>query len=242
MNFTPVTSPGLTTTEPHFHAQAVQIVQAVLETKKLPEILHASDAIVEKTRHAYAQWESQTNPAIHAYAGDVYKGFYASTLDADDIRWAQEHIFILSGLYGVLRPLDRISAYRLEMKAKLAVGEAKDLYSFWGDTIAKLVDERAGGTICILSSDEYAKVVTAHTRSRIVTPVFMDKKPNGVIGTVPIYSKMMRGVMARWIIDNRVDDLVDLCLFQGHGYRYSPERSSADKPVFCRPEMKPLVF
>lgn len=242
MNFTPVTLPGAKITQPYFQAQAAQIVRAVLEAENLPHILQASDVIVEKTRRAYEQWGSHTNPSIYAYAGDVYKGFFASTLKADDIAWAQEHLFILSGLYGALRPLDAISAYRLEMKARLAVNGGRNLYAFWGERVAKLIDEKAGGVICILSSGEYAKVVTAHAQSRLITPVFMDKKPNGTIGTVPIYSKMMRGVMARWIIDHRIDTPDGLRSFAAHGYGYAAEHSTSDKLVFYRQEMKPLQF
>lgn len=205
MNFIPVSLPDAVVTVPYFYSQANQIVQAIRQSDDLPMIVQASDSIVEKTRVAYENWGRVTNPSIYAYVGDVYKGFFAPTLQRDDIKWAQEHLYTLSGLYGALRPLDQISAYRLEMKAKLRVAHAKNLYDFWGDRIAKLIDEKADGIVCILSSDEYAKVVTAHTSCRIVTPVFLDKKPNGTIGTVPIYSKMMRGVMARWIIDNRVD-------------------------------------
>lgn len=243
MNFTPAVLPGrVTATEPQFHAQAAQIVQAVLEVHNFSEVLHASDVIVEKTRRAYEQWGNQTNPAIYAYVGDVYKGFFANTLSDDDVQWAQRHLITLSGLYGALRPLDCISSYRLEMKAKLPVGDAKDLYSFWGDVIAKMTDEMADGTICVLSSDEYAKVVTAHAKSRIVTPVFLDNKPNGKIGSVPIYSKMMRGVMARWIIDHRVDDPDRLQAFSMYGYSYDASRSTPDKPAFYREVMTPLRF
>ena len=242
MDFTPVALPGVSMTEPCFYPQARQIVRAVLETKDLRNIMQASDAIVDRTRLSYEQWGAHQNPSVYAYIGDVYKGFFARTLGYDDIRWAQEHILILSGLYGALRPLDAISGYRLEMKAKLPVGRAKDLYAFWGDTVAQMVDEKAGGVICVLSSDEYAKIVTVHTKSRIVTPVFLDKKPNGSIGTVPIYSKMMRGVMARWIIDNRIDTPEGLSDFSKHDYAYDAKNSTPDRPAFYREVMTPLRF
>lgn len=242
MNFTPATLPELAPTTPMFQEQAHQIVRAILATDDLSTILHASDAIVNKTRHAYEQWGDRTNPSVYAYAGDVYKGFFASTLDADAIDWAQQHVLILSGLYGALRPRDAISGYRLEMKAKLPVAESKDLYAFWGDRIAALVDSQANGIICVLSSDEYARVVTRHTVSRIVTPVFLDKKPNGTIGTVPIYSKMMRGVMARWIIDHRIDTPEGLRDFALYGYAYDANHSLPDRPAFYREIMAPLRF
>lgn len=241
MNFTPMAQ-AVTPSTPYFYAEASQIVEAIKQSDDLVAIVRASDAIVQKTKLAYEHWGDYTNPSIFAYVGDVYKGFFAPTLQPDDICWAQEHLIILSGLYGALRPLDQISAYRLEMKAKVRVNGSKDLYDFWGDRVARLVDERANGIICVLSSDEYAKVVTAHTASRIVTPVFLDKKPNGTIGTVPIYSKMMRGVMARWIIDNRVDTPEQLKAFSRYGYSYDAGSSTIDRPAFYRDIMTPLRF
>lgn len=241
MNF-PSVGESIDSTEPLFYTQAEQIVDMVRRVGDVAALMNVSAGIAQKTVQAYERWGDQTNPAIYAYVGDVYKGFFARTLSNENILWAQEHIRILSGLYGALRPLDRVSAYRLEMKAKLQVGEAKNLYEFWGDKVAKSVDHAADGVVCVLSSDEYAKVVTAHAESRLVTPVFLDKKPNGKIGTVPIYSKMMRGVMARWIIDHRIDNPEDLQAFCMYGYQYSAEDSTPDKPAFYREVMTPLRF
>jgi cytoplasmic iron level regulating protein YaaA (DUF328/UPF0246 family) len=242
MNFTPVDSLTISATKPYFHSQALKIVQTIRQIDDLKPLLHASQDIVTRTKLAYEQWGEVTNPSIYAYIGDVYKGFFARTLTADDIIWAQQHMVILSGLYGALRPLDQVSAYRLEMKAKLPVGEAKNLYEFWGDQVAKYVDANANGIVCVLSSDEYAKVETAHTTCRVVTPMFLDKKPNGSIGTVPIYSKMMRGVMARWIIDHRIDSPEQLRDFSMYGYAYDANSSTVDRPAFYREVMTPLRF
>lgn len=242
MNFTPMTELSVSPTTPFFYPQAEQIVDTVRRTSDIAALMSVSTDLAQKAVLAYENWGTRTNPAIYAYVGDAYKGFFAQTLTAEDIIWAQDHIRILSGLYGALRPLDLVSAYRLEMKAKLWVGGAKNLYEFWDDKIAKYVDADTDGVICVLSSDEYAKAVTAHTKSRLVTPVFLDKKPNGKIGTVPIYSKMMRGVMARWIIDHRVDRPKDLRVFSMHGYEYSAEHSTPDRPAFYRDIMTPLRF
>lgn len=241
MNFTSVVS-TVSPTHPQFYSQAERIVEAVRHTNDLTTLMRVSEGIARKTTLAYENWGRHTNPAIYAYVGDVYKGFFAQTLTEQDIAWAQNHVKILSGLYGALRPLDSVSAYRLEMKAKLPVGQAKNLYEFWGDKVAKYVDADADGVICVLSSDEYAKVITTHTKSRLITPVFLDKKPNGKIGTVPIYSKIMRGVMARWIIDNRVDTYDDLRAFSMYGYDYDEVNSTPDKPAFYREVMTPLRF
>lgn len=243
MNFQPVTLPAqAVATKPYFYADAERIVHTIRQMDDISPVIQASGAIVEKTKTAYRAWGNALNPSIYAYAGDVYKGFYAATLQAEDIQWAQDHTITLSGLYGVLRPLDQISAYRLEMKAKLRVNHAKNLYEFWGDRLAKYIDDVADGVICVLSSDEYAKVITAHTSCRTVTPVFLDAKPNGTIGTVPIYSKMMRGVMARWIIDHRINSSEGLNGFSMHGYSYDPARSTDDRPAFFREIMTPLRF
>jgi cytoplasmic iron level regulating protein YaaA (DUF328/UPF0246 family) len=128
------------------------------------------------------------------------------------------------------------------MKTKLLVGGSADLDSFWHDKIARYVDEDNESIICNLSSDEYAKVVTKWTQKRIVTPVFLDNKNNGTVGTVPIYSKMMRGVMARWIIDNRVDSPEGLKMFESQGYSYDAKRSTKNAPAFYRSRPKPIRF
>lgn len=241
MDMTPVTLP-VATALPYFSQQAQQIVRTVRENDDIAGTMHVSNAIAERVKVMYKQWGEQTKPSIYAYRGDVYKGFYADTLASDDLVWAQQHIWVMSGLYGALRPLDEISQYRLEMKANLPVKDAKNLYVYWGDRLAQYIDEHANGVICVLSSDEYARPVTRNSRSRIVTPVFMDHKPNGNVGPVPIYSKMMRGVMARWIIDHRIERPEDLSGFNGFDYHYDASRSTTDKPVFVRASMTPLIF
>ncbi len=241
MDMTPVEA-SVRATMPYFSQQAGQIAKAVRKSGDIATLMHVSEAIARRVETMYETWGSQTKSCIYAYRGDVYKGFYADTLGQDDLTWAQEHIAIMSGLYGVLRPLDAISQYRLEMKANLSVGDNKNLYVFWGDQLARFIDEQADGVVCVLSSDKYARPVTRFSHSRIVTPVFMDHKPNGTVGPVPIYSKMMRGVMAKWIIDHRVDTPENLARFTGFGYRYDASRSSRDKPAFVRDVMTPLVF
>ena len=150
----------------------------------------------------------------------------------------------MSGLYGIVRPYDLISPYRLEMKAVIPIGKRKNIYEFWGGRLGEYVATRANGIVCDLSSDEYGKPVTAHLPNdiRIIKPVFYDNRPNGKVGRAPIYNKMMRGVMARWIVDHRVDTPEGLKGFTGHGYSYSEKLSTPDSPAFFRQEMKPLIF
>lgn len=236
---------GLQTTVPEFFRDAERIVSAVREISseaELAKLMHVSPAIAKSVKQKYQTWGEMTGPSIYAYIGDIYKGFHARTLSAGDVRWAQEHLIISSGVYGILRPLDLISPYRLEMKTKLKVGDANDLYEFWSNKLAQYVDKHADGILCNIASDEYGKVVTKYTKSSIITPVFFDKRPDGSVATVPIYSKMMRGVMARWIIDNRANSPEELKRFSGQGYVYDSSKSKAGKPAFYREVSTPIEW
>lgn len=234
--------PHLAVTAPQFLNEATQLATVINASNDLARLMHVSPSIATRVKAMYEEWGSRKAPAIMTYVGDVYKGFHANTLSAQDLIWANEHLFIMSGLYGVVRPLDEISPYRLEMKAKVKVDDASNLYEFWSDKLARYVDRYADGLICNLASDEYARPVTKHTRSRIITPVFVDNRPDGTIGTVPIYSKMMRGVLARWIIDHRVDSPTSLAVFEAQGYTYDKARSTEDAPVFYRLVPAPIIF
>lgn len=233
---------SVVTTNPRFLDQAQLIVNAVNEVKDIEGLMKISPGIAGAVRSAYIHWNQWFAPAIYAYRGDVYRWFFADTLAAADLKWAQEHVVILSGLYGAVRPLDMISPYRLEMKTRLNVGGKRDLYAFWGRKIAAMIDETADVVICNLASEEYSRVVTKYTQKRIITPVFLDKKGDGTIGAVPIYSKMMRGVMARWIIDHRISSPVGLRDFSMQGYHYDKARSSETVPAFYRANPKPIRF
>ena len=233
---------GVTPTQPYFMEEAHRIVNAVKRSEDIASLMHISDALTSSVRALYAGWNEIQAPALYAYRGDVYRWFFVEALSGEDIRWAQERLLILSGVYGALRPLDLISPYRLEMKTKLSVDGSDDLYTFWGDRIARYADNGRSDPICNLSSDEYAKVVTKWTHRRVVTPIFLDNKNNGTVGTVPIYSKMMRGVMARWIIDNKVDSPEEISAFRSQGYAYDVKRSTADTPAFYRTHPKPIRF
>jgi cytoplasmic iron level regulating protein YaaA (DUF328/UPF0246 family) len=229
-------------TTPYFSDDATRIVDAVRHTIDIAQVMHVSEPIAGKVVAMYEKWGSEKAPSAFAYVGDVYKGFFAETLSVEDLRWAQQRMFILSGLYGALRPMDEISPYRLEMRAKLQVQSASSIYEFWGEKVARMIDKQSGNTICNLSSDEYAKVVTKYTKKRIVTPLFIDEKSNGTVGPVPIYGKMMRGVLARWIIDNRVETPEGLQRFASQGYSFDEARSTANQPTFYRSHPKPIRF
>jgi hypothetical protein len=249
MDFERLAPEFVTPTHPTFLPEASVVAGGItfLTQSQLIELMHVSPAIAIEVHKKYKAWYANTavkKPALWAYKGDVYKGMKADQMNAGDAAWAQERLLIMSGLYGALRPYDEIMAYRLEMKTTLAIGNAKNLYEYWGDKLGKFVDSRADGLVFNLCSDEYSKVALRHVSksTRVVTPVFFDTKPSGIIGTVPIYSKMMRGVVARWMIERRVEDPEGLKQFTSHGYAYDATRSRPDFPAFSRKVMKPLVF
>lgn len=231
-------------TTPLFADEAVLLRSALANysVARIATLMNVSQLLAEKTHNMFL--DNSTKQAFWAYDGDVFKGVQAKTMTADDATFAQEHVVVPSGMYGLVRPYDMISPYRLEMKAKLVVSPAKNLYEFWSDKLGKHVDSRASGEVLMLSSYEYARTIIPFVSktTRIVTPAFIDTKPNGKEEQVAIYNKMMRGVMARWVIDNKINSLSDIMAFQAHGYTYDAERSTNDKPVFYRPVMVPLRF
>jgi cytoplasmic iron level regulating protein YaaA (DUF328/UPF0246 family) len=234
--------------EPLFNAEAAVIANRLKKYSagRIAKLMSVSKAIASDVVESYDNWDVTDcgRPAIWTYKGDVYKGVRAEQLDRASADWAQEHLLILSGLYGLVRPFDGIQPYRLEMKTAIKIGRVNNLHEFWGDKLSKYITERGNEWVCNLSSDEYARPALKHLPKDllVVTPVFFDKKPNGVIGTVPIYSKMMRGVMARWMIDHRVTSPQDLEAFDSQNYFYDAERSRPGFPAFRREVMTPLRF
>lgn len=247
MDFTTPAPAFVRPTTPAFVKQANAIVDTVraYDHAKLQQLMSISEPLVNNVHTLFTQWGEQgKKSALWAYKGDVYKGMLADTMPQAAALWAQDHLVIMSGLYGALRPLDAMCAYRLEMKTKLHVGKHKNLYEFWGETVAQYAEARANGLIVNLCSDEYAQIITKRTtpQTAIVTPTFFDTKPTGKIGQVPIYSKMMRGVMARWMIDERIENPDDLQQFRAHGYSYCESLSQPNAPAFFRQKMTPLRF
>ena len=179
-----------------------------------------------------------TKPAALAFNGDTYQGLEAKTLSEDDLAWAQDHLRILSGLYGLLRPLDAIQPYRLEMGSRLKTRRGASLYDYWGDTVAKALNTQADAvgtdTLVNCASQEYFGAADRKAlKLRVVTPVFMevkDDKPR----IVSFFAKRARGAMARYIIENRVTDVEDIRGFASGGYGFDPDLSDGDKWVFVR--------
>ncbi|MCU7807516.1 MAG: peroxide stress protein YaaA, partial [Candidatus Thiodiazotropha sp. (ex Semelilucina semeliformis)] len=176
--------------------------------------------------------------AALAMKGDVYTGLDAESLKVDDLKFAQQHLRILSGLYGVLRPLDLMQPYRLEMGTKLPNEQGKDLYAFWGETITQAINKALkaqGDDILVnLASNEYYKSIKPKlVKGRIITPQFKEKK-NGTYRMIGVFAKKARGLMSRYIIENRLEDPEQIKGFKTDGYRFSKQQSKDDQWVFIR--------
>jgi hypothetical protein len=232
-------------TLPEFITEASQLIGVLKKysLSEIAELMGLSDKLAALNVARYEQWskkftEENSKQAILAFNGDVYEGFDASSLPKKSLKFAQDHVRVLSGLYGVLRPLDLMQAYRLEMGTSLANSKGKDLYAFWGDKVTnKLNEELSTHKIKILlnlASDEYFKVVKpAKVSGEVISPVFQDEKA-GQYKIISFYAKRARGLMARFIVENQIDRAEDLKNFDLEGYRYATKESTPLKPVFRR--------
>ena len=216
--------------------------------RKLSKLMDLSPALGELNRARYERWstpftQDNARPAAFTFNGEVYRGLAARTLSKEDLRFAQHHLRILSGLYGVLRPLDLIQDHRLMMGTPLPVGRKKNLYAYWGDRITNLLKhdlkESGGNTVVNLASAEYYKAVKSDLLgARVITPVFKDRGPGGY-KMIMVFAKQQRGAMARHIITHRLLDAEKLKAYDGDGYRYAPDESTADEWVYLR-DSRPL--
>ena len=229
------------TTKPAFAARAKELagVARELDAPALQKLMHISEKLAAMNVERFENFgKMDKKAAALAFAGDTYQGLEAGTLDADEMRYAQDHLRILSGLYGLLRPLDAIEPYRLEMGSRLATEKGKNLYDYWGDTIAKGLNKQAketGSEILVnCASQEYFGAVDLKSlKPRVITPVFMEEKA-GKAKIVSFYAKKARGAMARYIVQNRITDAEGLKAFELGGYRHKPDMSEGDKWVFLR--------
>lgn len=234
-------------TRPEFIGDAERLAEVArgLSVDDLQKLMKISPDLARLNRDRFWAFqdvpsEEDLRPAALAFAGDTYQGLEAASLDSEEMDWAQRHLRILSGLYGLLRPLDAIQPYRLEMGSRLKTEYGKSLYDYWGDRIAKALKSQAEeigtDTLINCASQEYFGAVdTKALGLRIVTPVFMEEKPNGP-KIVSFYAKRGRGAMARFIVANRLISPDTLTGFEAGGYVYRPELSKPDQPVFVRPE------
>jgi cytoplasmic iron level regulating protein YaaA (DUF328/UPF0246 family) len=235
-----------THTQPLFVKEAAALIK-VLKARsaaEVGELMDLSPALAKLNVDRYASWkpsfnQSNSRQAILAFNGDVYEGLEASTLKPKDLEWAQEHVAILSGLYGVLRPLDLMQPYRLEMGTKLDNPGGTNLYQFWAKTIAPYLNERLAKDkapiIVNLASEEYFKSVDSkQLNARVIQCVFQDGK-GAAWKVVSFHAKRARGLMARFAIENRITKPEGLKKFDAEGYAFAADVSTEDKLVFRRP-------
>jgi uncharacterized protein len=233
-------------TNPVFVDQAEELIHLMRQRTpaQVAQLMDLSDALAALNVGRYAAWQKQatpdnSKPAVLAFDGDVYGGLDAKTLKAADLDWAQAHVVILSGLYGALRPLDRLQPYRLEMGTALAHPGGRNLYDFWGDTVANYLNERQAEVkkplVINLASQEYARVALRPAlRAQVIHCQFEQAKPAGGYGIVSFFAKRARGLMARWAIEQRVRKARDLQAFALEGYAFAPDASDAQHWVFRR--------
>lgn len=232
-------------TQPLFTRQSAQLID-LLKTRtpqQISTLMKLSDALSGLNVARYQAWSSRftahnSKQAVLAFNGDVYEGLNAKTLSAPQLDWAQRHVCILSGLYGVLRPLDWMQPYRLEMGTPLATSQGKNLYQFWGPQIAHYLNERAAANtspvIVNLASEEYFKAVDRQAlKARVVNCVFEDFK-GGKYKIISFHAKRARGLMARYAIEKKLVTVKKLEHFDAEGYRFEPAVSRPDQLVFRR--------
>lgn len=232
-------------TTPDFLDDSAELIEQLREMSPhaISALMKISDKLGNLNFDRYLSWDKKFTPAnakqaLLAFKGDVYTGLNAESMSGDDLLWAQDHLRILSGLYGLLRPLDLIQAYRLEMGTKLANGRGKDLYQFWGSQITDALNQQQADeslpVLVNLASNEYFKSVQSkQLNAEIITPVFKDWKGDKY-KIISFYAKKARGLMVAYIIRNRLNDVEQIKNFDSEGYVYNPAMSSAREWVFTR--------
>ena len=238
-------TPPLPVTLPRFIPESASLIALLREFSpaRLSSLMGISDKLATLNAQRYAAWSGHfdagnSRPAILAFAGDVYAGLDAAHLAPEDLRWAQQHVAMLSGLYGVLRPLDLMQAYRLEMGTRLPNPAGPDLYAFWGSRIARALREDLAGhrskVLLNLASQEYFRAVDTAALALPVIDVVFQQGGAGGWRVVGVHAKRARGLMARWIIVNRVDEPEQIRDFDSEGYVYAPQASDPARWVFRR--------
>jgi len=232
-------------TLPVFRKDASVLVKELkkLTVNELAALMDINPKLAELNFKRYMLWSEDFPPensrqAVLMFNGEVYNGLKAGTLKESDLRYAQDRLRILSGLYGVLCPLDLMQPYRLEMGTALKNPAGKDLYTFWGDKLTEALNEALSlqpeKTLVNLASQEYFKAIDAKKiNGRIITPVFKESRPEG-FKIITIYAKKARGLMTRFVIENRVEKAEGLKLFDTEGYYYDDRMSGEGEWVFVR--------
>lgn len=232
-------------TQPLFLEDSQELIDQLkkLSPAKVGKLMSISDKLAKLNAERFKDWQQPlttdtAKQSLFAFQGDVYTGLDASTMKKNDVKFAQKHLRILSGLYGVLRPLDLMLPYRLEMGTKFVNKRGRNLYQFWGDSVTDVLnaelDNMKKPVVINLASNEYSKVVNKKKLTvETISPVFKDKK-NGEFKLISFFAKKARGMMSRYIIDNRITRPVDLQDFDIAGYKYNKKMSTDNEPVFTR--------
>lgn len=232
-------------TQNDFLGDAEELVHEIrkMTVDEISEFMSISPKLAQLNFERFINWQRPFSPenakqALPAFKGDVYTGINSDTFDNNDYLFAQKCLRILSGLYGLLRPLDLMQPYRLEMGKKLENNRAKDLYGFWADKITTKINETLNEhnheTLINLASNEYYKAVNqSNIQAEIITPVFKEER-NGKFKVIAIHAKKARGLMTRFIIKNKLSNPEELKLFDKENYFYNDKLSKANEWVFCR--------
>ena len=232
-------------TEPDFLDQSALLMEQLrqLSPAQIGSLMSISDKLAQLNAARFQAWslpfgQDNAKQAVLAFKGDVYSGLAAETLNNKQLTFAQQHLRILSGLYGLLRPLDLMQAYRLEMGTRFANTRGQDLYQFWGNLITEQLNKELAGqktrVLVNLASNEYYKAVQPNSiDGEIITPVFKDWK-NGQFKIISFYAKKARGLMCRYVIDHGIKQPEKLKDFDYEGYAYNPAMSSGNEWVFTR--------
>ncbi len=244
LDFTPAPG-GLNVTAPAFRKESAELaaLARTLTAADLKRLMGISDKLAELNVERFRAFRTRKPagvPAALAFAGDVYAGLKARELDGEALDWAQDRLRILSGLYGLLQPLDLIQPYRLEMGIRLANPRGADLYAYWRETVTKAIAKAARGhadpTLVNLASQEYfAAVDAAALKTPVVACHFREAAEDGTTRMIALYAKRARGTMARYAIDHRIERAGDLKGFDRDGYRFAPALSDGTAWTFTRP-------
>tara|TARA_B100002052_G_C15826683_1_gene573283 strand:- start:583 stop:1341 length:759 start_codon:yes stop_codon:yes gene_type:complete len=233
---------SFSTTKPKLLNESKKLIKTLKEfsPKKLSSLMNVSDKIANLNYERYKSWKTpftkkNSYPAVLLFKGDVYKGLEAETFNKSQFLFAQKHLRILSGLYGLLKPLDLIQPYRLEMGTSLKVGAKNNLYEFWEDKITNQINEDTPSKYLInLASVEYFKSIDRKSLNLDVINILFKEKKNGDLKTIGLFSKKARGLMSKFIIQNKIKNPVDLKNFNDDGYKFNAKYSDDNNFLFIR--------
>ena len=242
-------TPGLTTPVFPDDAEKLAKITGKLDTSEMEKLMHISEKIAGQVKDYYKVFSfphtpDNAKPACWMFSGDTYVGLDAETLSAEDLEYAQDHLVILNGLYGKLRPLDLVRPHRLDMGTRIDTPNGKGLYDYWESRLAVSIIEQAKTNkdkiVVCLASVEYFKAARGEELQaaglRVITPVFKEIRDTGEIKVMSLFAKRARGMMARWILQNKITDPEQLKTFNVGGYTFQPDASEGDEWVFARPQ------